>query len=158
MGDASIQRGVPELVRLVAQLKTAAPGEHVTPDGPRIGTIGDVIAADRSGLTWAKNSAEGVEAPPADHHPVEIRSSPQAPARFLLRDLKPNRKRHDLHLLALKLAPRTGHAETVFHGPASLVLEHCGPRQTSGQRAIGETKLRRLQSHVPADQRLPQIT
>ena len=51
MNAAAIQRLVPELFRVIAELEAAAPGRHFTPDGHLIGCIGEVIAADRYGLT-----------------------------------------------------------------------------------------------------------
>ena len=47
MDAASIQRLVPELFRVIAELEAAAPGRHFTPDGHLVGSIGEVIAGDR---------------------------------------------------------------------------------------------------------------
>ena len=46
--------GIPNLIRrlyaIVADLETAFPGRKFTPDGPLVGSIGEVLAAHRYGL------------------------------------------------------------------------------------------------------------
>ena len=44
MNAEAIQRLVPELFRVIAELEAAVPGRHFTPDGHLIGSIGEVIA------------------------------------------------------------------------------------------------------------------
>ena len=64
MDAAAIQRLVPELFRVTAALEAAAPGRHFTPDGHLVGSIGEVIAAARYGLTLTTASTKGIDAHP----------------------------------------------------------------------------------------------
>ena len=73
MNSAAIQRLVPELFRVIAELEAAAPGRHFTPDGHRIESIGEVIAADRYGLTLTTASTKGIDAHDAQGRAVEIK-------------------------------------------------------------------------------------
>jgi len=59
----AIQRLVPKLFRVIAELEAAAPGIHFTPDGHLIGSIGEVIAADCYGLTLTTVSNKEGENP-----------------------------------------------------------------------------------------------
>ncbi len=58
----AIQCLVPELFRVIAELEAAAPGIHFTPDSHLIGSISEVIAANRYGLTLTTTSTKGTDA------------------------------------------------------------------------------------------------
>ena len=62
MDAKAIQHLVPELFRVIAELEAAAPGRHFTPDGHLIGSIGEVMAAGRYGLTLTTASTKGIDA------------------------------------------------------------------------------------------------
>ena len=59
---ARIAALIPELYRLVGHLEAAAPGRSFTPDGHMVGSIGEVLAAARYGLTLTTASTREVDA------------------------------------------------------------------------------------------------
>ena len=81
MNAEAIQRLVPELFRVIAELEAAAPGRHFTPDGHLIGSIGEVIAADRYGLTLTTASTK--ESTPLTPRGEPLKSSAPAKTKAL---------------------------------------------------------------------------
>lgn len=147
---AEIKKLIPKLFAITAQLEAAAPGRKFTPDGHTIGSIGEVLAACDYGLTLTTASSEGVDAVAPDGRCVEIKATCREKNMVVcLRSCKP-----DLHLLVIWIH-RDGSHETAFNGPAMLAWENAGPMQKNGQRPIGFQKLRRLQSQVSEEKRLP---
>ena len=80
MNVKAIQRLVPELFRVIAELEAAAPGRHFTPDSHLIGSIGEVIAADRNGLTLTTASTKGIDAHEAQVEPLKSNAPAKAKA------------------------------------------------------------------------------
>ena len=70
---------VPELVRrlyaLVAELEVHFPGRPFTPDGHLVGSIGEVVAAHRYGLTLLRCSAESHDAVTVARLRVQIKAT-----------------------------------------------------------------------------------
>ncbi|KZR87157.1 hypothetical protein MITS9509_01010 [Synechococcus sp. MIT S9509] len=62
MNAEAIQRLVPELFRVIAELEAAALGRHFTADAHLIGSIGEVIAADGYELNLTTASTKGIDA------------------------------------------------------------------------------------------------
>lgn len=54
MDAVRVQRLIPELYALVAQLEEAAPGRSFAPDGHLLGSIGEAIAASPAGVGSAR--------------------------------------------------------------------------------------------------------
>ena len=140
MNAAAIQRLVPELFRVIAELEAASPGRHFTPDGHLIGSIGEVIAADRYGLTLTTASTKGVDARDSEARPVEIKAT-TGNRGVALRGMTPTAER----LIVLKIS-ETGTATEIYAGPAAPVWAAAGSMKSNGQRAIGLKRLRELQS------------
>jgi hypothetical protein len=57
-----IDRLIRDLYRIVADLEEIAPGRRFTPDGHVVGTIGELVAAERFGLKLMPASPEGYDA------------------------------------------------------------------------------------------------
>lgn len=135
---------IPELYRLVALMEAAAPGRSFTPDGHMVGSIGEVIAAARYGLTLTTASTREVDAIAPDGREVEIKAT--GGKTIGMRGCPP-------HLLVLKLE-KDGTAITVYNGPGAQVWAQAGkPSKRNGQRVISLARLAQLQAMVPeADQ------
>ena len=149
--DASPLADVPDLVRrlyeIVAELEQRFLGRRFTPDGHLVGSIGEVIAAHRYGLSLLAGSAERHDARTFDGRLVQIKATQSksvglrsAPAFLLVLALRPN-----------------GEAVEVFNGPGSLAWDGAGPLQRNGQRSIGLSRLRELMEHIPSALRLPRV-
>jgi hypothetical protein len=149
----AIKQLVSKLFAITAQLEAAAPGRKFTPDGHKIGSIWEVLAAADYELTLATASTEGVDAIAPDGREVEIKATCRERNQVVcLRSCKP-----ELHLLVIWLH-RDGSHETVFNGPAMLAWESAGPMQKNGQRPIGFKTLRHLQGLVPEEAMLAVVT
>lgn len=139
MDAAAIQRLVPELFRVTAALEAAAPGRHFTPDGHLVGSIGEVIAAARNGLTLTTASNKGIDAHDANGTSVEIKATTGSRG-VALRGMEPTAER----LIVLQI-DKTGEATEIYSGAASPVWEAAGAMQSNGQRFISLNRLRELQ-------------
>jgi Family of unknown function (DUF6998) len=126
----------------VRALEVLFPGRPFTLDGHLVGSIGEVLAAERYGLTLLPPSAEAHDASTADGKRVQIKLT-QGKSVAL-------RSNCD-HLIVLRLN-EAGEAEEIFNGPGAIVWAAVGKMQKNGQRAISIVKLKRLMERVaPAD-------
>lgn len=127
---------------LVAQLHaiTAELGEihgrRFTPDGHLVGTLGEVLAASKYGLTLALPSTKGFDAVDRDGRRVEIKATYGSSVAL-------RASSHEVadDLLVLRLDAR-GEPELVYYGPIAKVLRR--PVQSNGQFTVSLSALRRL--------------
>src|SRR5712692_5285439 len=142
---------IPDLVRrlyaVVRELEDLFPGRRFTLDGHLVGSIGEVIAAHRYGLTLRRASFTGCDATAPDGRDVEVKATQGD--RVALR-CPPS------HLLVLHLDTKGGIAE-VYNGPGEIVWPHVGRQQSNGQSAISVSRLRALMAGVPPTSRLPMV-
>ena len=130
-----IQRLVPELFRITAELEAAAPGRHFTPDGHLVGSIGEVVAAARYGLTLTTASTKGIDAHDANGNTVEIKAT-TGKRGVAFRGMEPTAQR----LIVLQI-DATGEVAEVYDGPAAPAWAAAGKMQSNGQRAISLSRL-----------------
>ncbi len=131
------------LYRIVDELHREY-GRPFTLDGHLVGSIGEVLAAARYGLTLLPPSTPGHDAKACDDRLVQVKATQGDRVGLYA---KPD------HLLVLRLQ-RDGSAEEVFNGPGEVVWAHMSRAGKNGQRSICVTRLRRLMQTVPAEQRL----
>ena len=143
-----VPRLVADLYRVVAELE-AMFDRKFTPDGHLVGSLGEVIAAHRYGLTLRPQSAKGFDAYSSSGLKVEIKAT-QSNSGVALRH-PPE------HLIVLQLH-RDGQATEIYNGPGEPVWTEAGTMQSNGQRTISLSKLRLLQSSVSEEQTLPTIS
>ncbi|KXO97511.1 hypothetical protein HWD35_19225 [Tsukamurella tyrosinosolvens] len=129
---------------LVAQLHaiTAELGEihgrRFTPDGHLVGTLGEVLAASKYGLTLAPPSTKGYDAVDRDGRKVEIKATYGTSVA-----LRASSHQEADDLLVLRLDLR-GAPELVYYGPIARVAER--PVQSNGQFSVSLSTLRRLRA------------
>lgn len=150
MNADKIQELIPQLYALVVQLEATAPGRSFAPDGHLLGSIGEVIAAARYGLTLTTASTKGIDAHTADGRPVEIKAT--AGKSIALRGMEPSAEL----LVVLQISP-DGAAAEVYNGLAAPVWAQAGKLQGNGQRRISLKQLQGLQDQAPVEQRLPEV-
>ena len=142
---------LPSLVRslydIVHRLEELFAGRRFTLDGHLVGSIGEVLAARRYGLTLRRASFTGSDATAPDGRDVEVKATQGD--RVALR-CRPS------HLLVLHLDTKGGVAE-VYNGPGEIVWPHVGRQQRNGQSAISLARLRSLMTSVPPTARLPRV-
>jgi hypothetical protein len=130
---------------LVGQLEHLFPGRSFTLDGHLVGSIGEVLAAERYGLTLLPTTTEKHDAQTADGRFVQVKTT-QVKSVGLYSE--PD------YLLVVRLSDK-GSIEEVYNGPGAPAWDKAGPKQKTGQRAIGVAKLRALMATVPLSQRIP---
>jgi hypothetical protein len=137
-------RLIRELYRIVAQLEEAFPGRKFTPDGHLVGSLGEVFAAERYGLTLLRGSAETHDATTSDGRLVQIKATQ---GRNIGLRSEPD------YLLVLRITKR-GEMEEVYNGRGWRAWEAAGRMQKNGQRPVSITRLRLLMDDVPSSERI----
>lgn len=139
-----IHRIVRQLCRLVAELEKEFDDRRFTLDGHLVGSIGEVLAADRYELELLPTGAATHDARAVDGTLVQIKTT-QAKAIGLRSEPE--------HLLVVALDAQ-GAITEVYNGPGRLAWEAAGKVQRNGQRSIRLSKLRSLMAQVPQQTRL----
>ena len=142
---AEIPKLVTELYQITDRLESLFPGRRFTPDGHLVGSIGEVLAADRYDLQLLPASSETHDATTRDGLSVQIKATQ---GRGIAIRSEPQ------HLLVLKIC-RDGSVEEAYNGPGNLPWEHAGKMQKNGQRPISLSRLKRLMEDVDEASRLP---
>ena len=141
----SIPQLVVRLYGLVAELERLFPGRRFTPDGHLVGSIGEVVAAHRYGLTLLNHSEVGHDARSESGVLVQIKATQRTSVAL---------RSEPQHLLVMHITS-DGHVSEVYNGPGSIVWQASGRMQKNGQRPISLQKLRRLAGGVVSSLRLP---
>lgn len=136
-----------QLYRIVGELESIFPGRKFTPDGHLVGSIGEVVAAHRYGLSLLPASHKGHDAKDGTGRLVQIKAT-QATSVAL-------RSEPD-YLVVLKLLP-TGDTREVYNGPGAEPWNQAGKPQTNGQRPISLNKLSKLQAQVDPHERIQPV-
>ena len=144
---SELQSVISELYEVVDKLETKYPGRHFTPDGHMVGSLGEVVAAERYGLELFEASHPVHDAVATDGRLIQIKATQGT--RIALNECPDN-------LIVLHLS-HDGSFEEVYNGPGASVWDVCGKMQKTGQRQISLARLRKLQGSVAQDKRIPQL-
>ena len=136
---------VKRLYGIVGELEALFPGRKFTPDGHLVGSLGEVVAAQKYGLTLLPASTDVHDAVGPDGRKVQIKATQ---GRSVALSSRPD------FLIVLRLRPDGG-TEEIYNGPGGPPWKHCGPLQKNGQRRISFTALRKLLESVPTKDRIP---
>ena len=135
---------VGQIYEVVAALERLFPDRKFTPDGHLLGSIGEVLAAEKYDLDLLPMTAPTHDAVTKDGRRVQIKTTQSDSVG--LRD-KPD------FLLVLFLA-RDGEVTEVYNGPGDVPWNEAGKMQKNGQRSIGIRKVGALMRDVPREQRI----
>ena len=128
------------------RLEGLFPGRPFTPDGHLVGSIGEVMAAHRYGLTLLSCSSECHDAIASDGIKVQIKATQGRSVGL----------RHEPdHLIVLKLG-KNGQLTEAYNGPGKLPWDMSGKLQKNGQRSISLASLGVLMQGIPDTLRIPQ--
>lgn len=136
MSDKSpeLQILIRNIFEVVKKLEELYPGRHFTPDGHMVGSLGEVVAAERYGLKLFEASYPIHDAKTSDGTLVQIKTTQgktvglrECPEQLIV-----------LHL------DHDGCFKEVYNGPGELAWNAAGKLQSNGQRFISLNKLRKL--------------
>jgi len=142
---AAVPALVKQLYELVGQLEELFPDRSFALDGHLVGSIGEVLAADRYQLKLLSMAEKVHDAQTPNGLFVQIKTT-QCESVGL--------RSEPAHLIVLKLAD-DGTTTEIYNGPGAAPWAEAGPRQKNGQCSIGLAKLRGLMANVPPEQQLP---
>ncbi len=127
-----------QLYEIVARLEARYPGRKFTPDGHLVGSIGEVLAAERYGLTLTPHSTEACDAYDSEGRAVEIKCTQGSAVAFNSHEL-PKR------VIVVKLH-KDGSISEFYNGPSRPVAQALSrvKQQKNGQRRLSLSKLQQL--------------
>lgn len=124
-------------------------GRHFTPDGHLVGSIGEVFAAERYGISLFTASCETHDDIAPDGRFVQIKATQR---RAIGISSEPD------YLLMLSIDEK-GRLEEVYNGPGKpvwqLIINRKRPK--TGQYQVSLARLRLLNAGVSPEDRVPQI-
>lgn len=123
-----------ELIGIVAELETEYPNRKFTLDGHLVGSIGEVLAAEKYNLTLLPNSTETHDAVDQSDRMIQIKTTQ---INSIALSSEPD------YLLIQKLL-KNGTVEKIYFGHGKIVWDNCGKMQKNGQRRISLSRLIKL--------------
>lgn len=141
---ALVARIVEQLRAAVSQLEELFPGRPFTLDGHLVGSIGEVLAAERYGLELLSPSTQDHDAKAPDGLLVQVK---------LTRGDSVGLSSESQHLLVLGLMME-GTLEEIYNGPGRPAWDAAGPMQKNGHKQVSVSRLMKLMEAVPPAQRL----
>ena len=133
-----------ELYKITAELEEKYPGRRFTPDGHLIGSIGEVYAAEKYGLTLLEASSEKHDALSADGRLIQIKITQTDRVSIYS---EPD------YLIVMKMG-NDGNIEEIYNGKGFAPWENAGKVQKNGQRSINLKKLVSLNAAVSSEDRI----
>jgi len=124
--------------------RAGLPGGRFTLDGHLVGSIGEVLAAEKYGLTLLSMITAKHDAKANDGRLVQLKTTQ---GRSVGLRSEPD------YLLVLKLSA-DGRIDEVYNGPGAPAWAAAGKRQKNGQHSIGVAKLSVLTASVPKADRI----
>ena len=141
---------IKELYKLTGMLEEMYPGRHFTPDGHLVGSIGEVFAAERYGISLFRADYETHDGETPDGRLVQIKATQR---RAIGISSEPD------YLLVLSIDEK-GRLEEVYNGPGKPVWQLISNRKRpkTGQYQVSLARLRLLNAGVSPEDRIENIT
>ena len=136
-----------ELYALTARLEKMYPGRHFTPDGHLVGSIGEVFAAERYGISLFTAGCETHDGKAPDGRLVQIKATQRRSVGIY---------EEPEYLLVFSIDDE-GHLSEVYNGPGKPVWQLFAGKKRSktGQYQVSLTRLRELNEGVLPRDRIP---
>ena len=151
MGDFSgpkdlerVRSIIKDIYELVAELESLYPGRRFTPDGHMVGSIGEVVAAERYCLNLFEPSHPVHDAYDCRGRLVQIKTT---------QGTKIGINEEPKYLIVLHMS-HGGEFDEVYNGPGAQVWAEAGKLLKNGQRQITLSKLRELNATVSQEDRI----
>ena len=139
-----LEEKIRELYRITAELEEKYPGRRFTPDGHLVGSIGEVYAAEKYGLSLLEASSEKHDAQSADGRVIQIKITQTDRVSIYS---EPD------YLLVMKM-DCDGNIQEIYNGKGAAPWNNAGKLQKNGQRSISLRKLSALNEAVPSADRI----
>lgn len=138
-----------ELYALTARLEKMYPGRHFTLDGHLVGSIGEVFAAERYGISLFTAGCETHDGKAPDGRLVQIKATQRRSVGIYE---EPD------YLLVLSI-DREGRLSEVYNGPGKPVWQLFAgkKRPKTGQYQVSLSRLRALNEGVLPEDRIPTL-
>jgi len=130
-----IEEKIRQLYQIVDELEAAYPDKHFTLDGVLLGSLGEVYARDKYGLTLFKDSHKTHDAITTDGKLVQIKVTQG--------DKIGMRSEPDFLLVFQVL--RDGSFVEIYNGAGKRPWEESGKMRSNGQRFISVSHLKEIQ-------------
>lgn len=140
----SVRSIVKDIYHAVSQLEDLYPGRRFTPDGHMVGSLGEVVAAERYCLNLFEPSHPVHDAYDHQARLIQIKTT---------QGTKVGINEEPDYLIVLRMT-KEGEFEEVYNGPGKLAWEAAGKPMKNGQRQIALSKLRELDLSVRPEDRI----
>jgi hypothetical protein len=130
----TIAKKITELFAITKELEELYPGRKFTIDGHLVGSIGEVLVADKFNLTLLPNSTKTHDAVDNEGKYYQIKATQTD--RIALSS-EPD------FLIVVKLHS-DGTWDVVYNGPGKIIWDNSGKMQKNGQRPISLSKIKKL--------------
>ena len=146
MKKYKVQKGILEIYKIVNYLQNEFPGRHFTPDGHMVGSIGEVLVAEKYNLTLMPASNKGFDAKTKSGKKVEIKATQKKSVAF---------RSNCQHAIVIKIN-ENGTFTEIYNGPGQLIWNEFKGKKTpkNGQFSISLNKLIALNEQVKENQRI----
>ena len=136
-----------ELYELTTRLEKMYPGRHFTPDGHLVGSIGEVFAAERYGISLFTAGCETHDGKAPDGRLVQIKATQRRSVGIY---------EEPEYLLVFSIDAE-GRLSEVYNGPGKPVWQLFAgkKRPKTGQYQVSLTRLRELNERVLSRDRIP---
>ncbi len=145
---SGLTQKIRDLYAITEDLEDMFPGSKFTPDGHMVGSIGEVLVADKYGLDLLENNAKTHDAQTKDGK-IMVQIKTTQTSRIALSS-KPQ------HLIAIRIFD-TGEWQEIYNGPGAVPWENAGNPQKNGQRSLSITKLTKMMAAVPEEKKIRPI-
>ena len=139
-----LEEKIRELYRITTELEEKYPGRYFTPDGHLVGSIGEVYAAEKYGLTLLEVNSEKHDALSADGRLIQIKITQTDRISIYS---EPD------YIIVMKI-DRDGSIEEIYNGKGATPWESAGKVRKNGQRSISLGKLVSLNATVLFEDRI----
>ncbi len=146
MKKYKVQKGILEIYKVVNYLQEEFPGRHFTPDGHMVGSIGEVLVAEKYDLKLMPASNKGFDAKTKSGKQVEIKATQKNSVAF---------RSNCQHAIVIKINS-DGTFTEVYNGPGQLIWDEFKGKKVpkNGQFSIALSKLKKLNLLVKESQRI----
>jgi hypothetical protein len=133
-----ISKKIKELFAITNELESLYPGRKFTIDGHTIGSIGEVLAAEKLKLDLLPNSTEKHDAIDSEGRLYQIKATTKD--RVAL-SAEPD------NLIVIKIFS-DGTWDIIYNGPGRPIWKNTGKKQKNGQRPITLSKIQKIKSEI----------